>query len=116
MKELIDEHQVHLLMLGLLLVAPLAGLAWGARTKQVGPGLVLGLLVGAGNYALWTAYNAITEKLGLDTVKNLLVNLGLFVVLGIVVGLAAGVYGARKRNWRDVQGGKHGDVERHRAG
>jgi hypothetical protein len=95
-KELIDPHQAHLLMLGVLIAAPLIGLAWGAMVKRLISGLVVGLLVGVGNYALWTVYNAITDHLGLDTVKNLLVNLGLFVVIGIVAGVAAGLYQRRQ--------------------
>ena len=106
MKELIDEHQAHLLMLAVLILAPLVGLAWGARSKRVGQGLCVGALVGGGNYALWTAYNAITAKLGLDTVANLLVNLGLFLVLGTIVGITAGALSARDR--QGVQGGEHG--------
>ena len=101
-------------MLAVLALAPLVGLAWGARVKRVGPGLLLGVLVGGGNYALWTAYNAITDKLGLDTVKNLLVNLALFVVIGLVVGVGAGLFAARKRGAHDLQGGEHGDVARDR--
>lgn len=116
MKELIDEHQAHLLMLAVLVLAPLVGLAWGARAKRAGPGLLLGALVGGGNFALWTVYNAITEKLGLDTVKNLLVNLGLFVVIGVVAGVGAGFFAARGRGRPVIQGGEHGDVERHRTG
>ena len=58
-------------------------------------GLGVGLLVGAGNYALWTAYNAITDRLGLDTVKNLLVNLAVFVAVGAAAGLGASRYAAR---------------------
>lgn len=108
MRELIDEHQAHLLMLAVLALAPLVGLAWGTRAKRVGRGLCAGALVGGGNYALWTAYNAITAKLGLDTVANLLVNLGLFVVLGTLIGITVGWLGARGR--QGVQGGKHGDV------
>ena len=96
MKELIDPRQAHLLMLGVLLLAPLIGLAWGFWAKRPAPGLVIGLLVGVGNYALWTVYNAITDRLGLDTVKNLLVNLGLFVVLGSAIGLAVGLYQRRR--------------------
>jgi len=96
MKELIDEHQAHLLMLAVLLLALLVGLAWGARAKRAGPGLLLGLLAGGGNYALWTVYNTITEKLGLDTVKNLLVNLGLFVVIGTVLGGSIGWWSTRR--------------------
>lgn len=94
-KELISLHQANLLMLAVLVLAPLAGLVWGAAKKRIAAGLVIGLLVGAGNYVLWTAYNAITEHLGLDTVKNLLVNLGLFVVVGLIVGISAGVYASR---------------------
>ena len=112
MKELIDPHQAHLLMLGVLALAPLVGLAWGYPAKRLPLGLALGLLVGVGNYALWTAYNAITDHLGLDTVKNLLVNLGLFVVIGIAVGLGAGVYAAKRQR---VQGGDNGDVAGDRA-
>ncbi len=94
-KELVSLHQANLLMLAVLVLAPLVGLAWGAAKKRVASGLVLGLLVGAGNYGLWTAYNAITEHLGLDTVKNLLVNLGLFVAVGLLVGVGAGVYASK---------------------
>lgn len=107
MKELIDLHQAHLLMLGVLVLAPLIGLAWGLANKRLPLGLVVGILVGVGNYALWTIYNTITDKLGLDTVKNLLVNLGLFVVLGIAVGVGASMYTARRQN---IPGGDNGDV------
>lgn len=110
MKELIDPHQAHLLMLAVLVFAPIIGLVWGLAVKRVGAGLVIGLLVGAGNFALWTQYNAITEKLGLDTVKNLLVNLGLFVGIGILIGLGAGLLAARQRSSQNSQGGENGDV------
>ena len=110
MKELIDEHQAHFLMFAVLVLAPLVGLVWGARAKRVRLGLLLGVLVGGGNYALWTVYNAITEKLGLDTVKNLLVNLSLFIVIGVVVGVGAGLFAARGRGRQEVQGGGHGNV------
>lgn len=107
MKELIDEHQAHLLMLAVLVLAPIVGLGWGARAKRLGWGLLLGTLVGGGNYALWTVYNAITEKLGLDTVKNLLVNLALFVAIGVGAGVGAGLFAARGQG---VQEGEHGDL------
>ncbi len=107
MKELIDSYQAHLLMLGVLILAPLIGLVWGYTAKRSPLGLAAGLLVGVGNYALWTLYNAITDHLGLDTVKNLLVNLGVFVVTGIAVGLGAGLYNAKRQR---TQGGDNGDV------
>ncbi len=98
-------------MLGVLALAPLIGLAWGYAAKRLPLGLAVGLLVGVGNYALWTVYNAITDHLGLDTVKNLLVNLGVFVLIGIAVGVGAGVYAARKPDVHSgVQGGDDGDV------
>lgn len=94
-KELISLHQANLLMLAVLVLAPLVGLAWGAAKKRIPMGLIIGLLVGAGNYGLWTVYNVITEHLGLDTVKNLLVNLGLFVAVGVLVGVGMGAYASR---------------------
>ena len=96
MKELIDAHQAHLLMLGVLVLAPLIGLLWGFLAKRVVRGLLIGVLVGAGNFALWNGYNAITDKLGLDTVKNLLTNLCLFVVLGVVIGVGASWFATKK--------------------
>ena len=111
MKELIDLHQAHLLMLGVLIIAPLIGLAWGFAAKRLPFGLVIGLLVGVGNYVLWTVYNAVTQKLGLDTVANLLVNLGLFIAVGTVLGSGAGLYMARKQSGpQAVQGGDNGDL------
>lgn len=111
MTELIDLHQAHLLMLGVLVLAPLIGLGWGFAQKRLPLGLAVGVLIGGGNYALWTAYNAITQKLGLDTVANLLVNLGLFVAVGIALGVGAGLYAARTQiTQADVQGGDDGDM------
>lgn len=111
MQELIDLHQTHLLMLGVLVLAPLIGLGWGAANKRVPFGLAVGVLVGGGNYALWAVYNAITQKLGLDTVANLLVNLALFVVIGTAIGVGAGVYTARKQAVpQAAQGGDDGDM------
>jgi len=106
MKELIDPHEAHLLMLGVLVLAPLIGLAWGYFAKRLLLGLVVGLLAGVGNYALWTVYNIITDHLGLDTVKNLLVNLCLFVVIGVAVGVGAGLYASK----RHIHGGDNDDV------
>ena len=96
-QELITAHQANLLMLAVLVAAPLAGLLWGAATRHPRRGLTVGLLIGGGNSALWTAYNVLTDRLGLDTVKNLLVNLALFGAVGIAVGLGAARYSARER-------------------
>ena len=105
MKELINAHQAHLLMLTILILAPFVGLAWGLWAKRIRRGIGVGMTVGIGNYLLWTLYNALTDKLGLDTVKNLLVNLGLFIALGLLAGAGWGVWAARGRH-----GGDNGDV------
>jgi MFS family permease len=96
MKELIDPHQAQMLMFGVLIAAPLIGLIYGAIARRTMVGTVIGLLIGVGNYALWMVYNAITDRLGLDTVKNLLVNLALFVVLGVLIGMGVGFYQRRQ--------------------
>jgi hypothetical protein len=96
-KELIDIHQAQMLMIAVLIAAPLLGLLAGAARRKAIRGFAIGLAIGAGNFALWTIYNAITNRLGLDTVRNLSVNLGLFAGLGIVVGAAFAVRAARTR-------------------
>jgi hypothetical protein len=98
MQEIVSVEQVHRLFLILAVALPIVGLAGGALfgtrrgnvRRGATQGLLLGLL-GPVNFGLWLMYNAITDKLGLDTVKNLLVNLGLFVVLGIVAGIVGGM-------------------------
>ena len=96
MKELITLHQTNMLMIALAIIAPLVGLLWGAIIKQTVRGGVIGLLIGVGNLALWGVYNLITNKLGLDTVLNLGVNLVLFIVIGILIGLGTVRYGSQR--------------------
>jgi hypothetical protein len=105
MREIVTIEQMDRLFLLLAIAAPIIGALLGAalgrkkgRAHQVYCvviGLFVGLL-GPLNLILWKVYNAITNHLGLDSVKNLLVNLTLFAALGIGAGLAAG-YMARKR-------------------
>jgi len=90
MHELITYPQANRLMIAVLVMAPVLGLIWGMASKRVVQGLIAGILIGAGNLTLWHIYNAITDKLGLDTVKNLLVNLALFASVGLLVGLTWG--------------------------
>lgn len=76
-------------------------------------GLLIGL-VGPVNWLLWRTYSALTNHYGLDSVANLLVNLGIFLGLGFGAGI---VYGTviRRRGMSDsaaenehVVGGAHG--------
>lgn len=86
MQEIITAKQVDALFLTLAIAAPAVGAAVGwVRSKRALTGLLWGVLLTA-NWILWRLYNAITDRLGLDTVRNLLVNLTLFVVLGAVAG------------------------------
>jgi len=87
MKELITIEQMNHLMQAMIIIAPIIGLIIGAIVKNVKAWALGGLAIGVGNFILWTVYSAITNKLGLDTVLNLAVNLGLFIGLGAIVGL-----------------------------
>ena len=87
MKELITTEQANTVMLALIIVLPIIGAALGSLTKRALYGLKWGIGIGLCNFILWKLYNSITDNLGLDTVKNLLVNLALFVTLGVVGGL-----------------------------
>jgi len=99
MRELIDEQTANAVMNTMAVALPLAGAVIGALAGTLArrpvPGALRGLAVGCLgilNWVLWRLYNAIMDQLGLDTVKNLLVNLALFVALGIAGGVAAGLY------------------------
>jgi hypothetical protein len=94
MRELVTQEQAQHAFILLAVAAPIIGLAIGALRKSIVAGLAWGLLIGPGNLVLWFVYNSITDRLGLDTVKNLLVNLGLFVALGLMGGF---IYGRATR-------------------
>jgi hypothetical protein len=90
--EIVDLATVDKLLMALAVLGPLVGLAVGAGTAGADrkPGAIRGLavgLVGTLVFAMWKVYNGITDHLGLDTVKNVVVNLVLFVAVGVVAGL-----------------------------
>lgn len=112
MREIVTMEQVNALFLALAVAGPVLGLligaAVGARRGQAGRGAVNGLLIGllgVLNLALWKLYNALTDRMGLDTVKNLLVNLTLFVGLGIAAGLVFGHLARRHGDPSSDEGG-----------
>lgn len=103
MREIVTVEQVDRLFLWLAITTPALGLllgaALGARRGKIRRGVINGFLVGLLgplNLALWTLYNAITNRLGLDRVVNLVVNLALFVGLGAVAGLVFGYLSRRQ--------------------
>jgi hypothetical protein len=83
-----------LLALGLPLMGVAIGMAWGMRRKEVRRGALWGLavgLLGPLNWLMWQLYNALTDRNGLDTVRNVFVNLAVFVVVGLSLGFGAGM-------------------------
>jgi hypothetical protein len=90
-KEIITREQADILfgivlILGLILLPVAAVVARGRGKSPLRAALAVGgppTLVGV----LWRVYNAITDRMGLDTVANLLVNLFLFVVVGVACGV-----------------------------
>lgn len=95
MKELISEQQAHQIVVLLSVLVTLGSIAWAAwasrrkgadarRTWAYGWAFAaLGPLL----FALWVVYNAIEDHYGLDSVKALLINLVLFLIVGFAAGL-----------------------------
>lgn len=98
MRELVTVEQAERALLLLTAALPalglLAGAVVGGLRRRLTAGLGLGLACGLAGpllLGLWRAYNAIMGRYGLDSVKALLLNLGLFLAVGAAIGLAAGV-------------------------
>jgi len=95
MKWLYDERIVSVLFLALIVVTPTAAVVGAFLHRCLAHGLsrqavvlwVVVALAGPVNFALWRLYNRIEDHWGLDQVKPLLINCGLFILLGVVVGL-----------------------------
>jgi hypothetical protein len=87
------ERIINLLALALPVAGLLLGVVIGSLRKRPIVGLLVGLLsglVGPVIWLLWRMYNGIIGVFGLDSVKGLLINLALFIVIGVVIGLALG--------------------------
>jgi len=120
MKELITTEQAARVIAILAIALPMAGLLIGviagAVRRRTARDALLGLLCGLSGPAIWVmwrVYNGIIGRFGLDSVKGLLVNLALFLVAGVVIGLAAGV--VRRRMTAPASGARnelHPDARR----
>ena len=115
MQEIVSPAQAEAIVRGAAVALAGVGLigviAALARRKRRGarlcaPTVLGGLVIAAGGlvYLLWVVYNAIIAHLGLDSVKALLINLGLFAV----VGLAYGVLAASVWRWAIAKSDKTG--------
>jgi hypothetical protein len=105
MRELVDLAAVERLFNLLAVLTPILGIGAGAaiqsRAQRPGAllaGILFGLL-GPANWLLWRIYNRIEDHYGLDSVKAMLLNLALFVVLGLAVGISIRVF--RRSDSRD---------------
>jgi len=94
MRELVTVEQVEGLFRALAVAGPLVGVALGAalgsRRGVARNGALNGLGIGSLavlNYGLWRMFTALTERNGLDSVANLLLNLGIFIGLGLIGGI-----------------------------
>ena len=99
--EMVDLGAVGRLFMLLAIIGPLLGSIIGylyGRSKGVDingakAGTIAGALwgsLGTINWLLWRVYNICTDRNGLDTVKNLFLNLGLFLIAGVAIGAIAG--------------------------
>jgi apolipoprotein N-acyltransferase len=94
MPELINRAQANGFFIAILILGIATYLVAFSKTKSREKSLLFGgplVLVGV----LWWIYNAVTDKIGLNTVLNLWVN----AILFIIVGIACGVF------YRKTQGG-----------
>ena len=98
MQELVTVEQAERAVAILAIALPAAGLLigaiLGAARRSLRRGLLLGLICGLSGPAiwlLWRMYNGIVGAYGLDSVRGLLVNLVLFVGIGLVVGIGIGL-------------------------
>jgi NhaP-type Na+/H+ or K+/H+ antiporter len=98
MRELIDLPTANAIVRGLAIGLPAAGLVIGAVVgavrRRLGRDALAGLVIGLSGvllWAMWLAFNGITNHYGLDSVKGLLINLAIFVAVGVAVGLVVGL-------------------------
>ena len=94
LREIVTVEQMSRLCVVLAIALPLLGVIVGAmsggRSGNVRRGALTGLAVGLLGpliWLMWQIFNAITDRNGLDTVQNVFVNLAVFVVGGVVIGV-----------------------------
>lgn len=89
------EHLFASLAFVLPVLGMLIGAAVGIYRKNIQRYAMLGLaggLIGPLNWLMWHVFNELTERNGLDTVRNVFINLAVFVFGGLAIGLGCGMY------------------------
>ncbi len=98
--EIITLAQAEAVFLALLIAGLVAGpLAFLVARRRSADALPTALAVGGPPvllWVMWRVYNAVTDRLGLDTVANLLVNAAFFVVVGELCGVGWALLTARR--------------------
>ncbi len=109
MKEIVTveqaEHALRLAAVALPLLGLAVGGAAGAVRRRPARGAAIGVLcglVGPAVWALWRMYNGIVGSYGLDSVKGLMVNIALFVAIGLAAGVGIGLL-CRKRSGQRLE-------------
>jgi hypothetical protein len=104
MKELITEDAFNHIVNVLAIAGPVAGITIGlvvSRVRRTGwAGVLRGAAFGAlgiANWLMWRVYEAITAQFGLSSTRNLLIQLGVFIVVGIAVGVVYIVFCVKPR-------------------
>lgn len=94
MKELISPKAVESAMLWIAIAGPIVGLVIGAIAgigrslkARMLAGFAVGLL-GPLILGFWALFGAITDSLGLDSVMNLLLQIVMFAIFGVLLGIA----------------------------
>jgi hypothetical protein len=76
-------------VVGLLVGSVLGRIRPGRTSGSAGRGFAVGL-VGPLIWVLWRVTNAVQGRLGLDSVAALLINFGIFIVVGLAIGVVIG--------------------------
>jgi hypothetical protein len=99
-QELVTRAQADLLFNVLPVAGLVIGLAASWLAMRRGGGAVSAAALWGGPLVLigvlWRVYNAITDRMGLDSVANLAVNMGLFLIVGLACGLGWTILGTRQ--------------------
>jgi len=97
MQEIVTVAAVGRMFNSLALLFPVVGALIGVgalargtdRVRSWRMGIGVGL-IGPANWLLWWFYNALTDRNGLDTVRNFAVNVTVFVLIGLGIGIVLG--------------------------
>lgn len=91
---ILNENNINMIFLIGIFILPvlgfLSGVVIGKWRDNLQFYIYRGLFLGAFgpiNWLMWQLYNKVTDHYGLDTVKNLLMNLAIFATLGLLLGL-----------------------------